>query len=358
MLAFESLCAHLGCRFSAIDRARSCAEAELANLRQLVAPSAENGTPASSPDTSIVVSGSLARREWTDGSDVDWTLLIDSPGDLLHQQATQEIRRRLEAGGYLKPGPAGVFDGMSFSHDLLHWIGGERDTNTNMTRRLLLLFESTSVSRPEVHTRVVRGILHRYTNAERSFLADTGRKYKVPRFLLNDIVRYWRTMAVDYASKRWERGDEGWALRNIKLRFSRKLLFVAGMLVCFSCFLDDSQAGDPGLFKDEEEAKQRVHKHIAEKLGVAPLDTLCDALKSYARKETAAQVLGAYDAFLQAMNSGERAHLKQLAAEDSYSDPVFSALRTHSHRFQEGLTALFYREHAVIAELTTKYGVF
>lgn len=30
-------------------------------------------------DASFVVSGSLAREEWTYGSDVDWTLLIDGP---------------------------------------------------------------------------------------------------------------------------------------------------------------------------------------------------------------------------------------------------------------------------------------
>ena len=32
-----------------------------------------------SDDLSLVVFGSLARGEWTSGSDVDWTLLIDGP---------------------------------------------------------------------------------------------------------------------------------------------------------------------------------------------------------------------------------------------------------------------------------------
>lgn len=30
-----------------------------------------------SEDTSLVVFGSLARREWTTGSDLDWTYLVD-----------------------------------------------------------------------------------------------------------------------------------------------------------------------------------------------------------------------------------------------------------------------------------------
>jgi hypothetical protein len=42
-------------------------------------------------------------------------------------------------------------------------------------------------------------------------------------FSLNDIVRFWRTMAVDFASKQRDRAGEEWGLRNAKLRMSRKL---------------------------------------------------------------------------------------------------------------------------------------
>jgi predicted nucleotidyltransferase len=354
--AFERLCRALGQSFPAIAKARKRAVEELAKLSGLAANGGEG--QASSPDTSIVVFGSLARREWTVGSDVDWTLLIDSPADLLHQTAAQEFERRLVEANYAEPGPERVFGGLSFSHDLIHWIGGERDTNQNVTRRLLLLLESTAVARPDVLTRVVRGILHRYVDGERSFLAETGRHYKVPRFLLNDVVRYWRTMAVDYASKRWERGDKGWALRNMKLRFSRKLMFASGLLVCFSCRLDEPHTGAPELFKDEEEAKQKVHQHVAEKLGTPPLDVLCAALLSWAKPETAQKTLAAYDAFLAALDSSERDHLTSLDVQRSHSDDVFKRLRGHSQEFQLGLRSLFLEEDPLLCELTKRYGLF
>src|SRR6266704_218354 len=38
----------------------------------------------SSSDASIVVFGSLARKEWTAKSDVDWTMLIDGQADPQH----------------------------------------------------------------------------------------------------------------------------------------------------------------------------------------------------------------------------------------------------------------------------------
>lgn len=35
---------------------------------------------------------------------------------------------------------------MAFSHELIHHIAGTHDTNQNLTRRLLLLFESVSAT--------------------------------------------------------------------------------------------------------------------------------------------------------------------------------------------------------------------
>ena len=173
--AFENLCKKLGQSYPAIKRARQDASEQI----QLLTALAGNGTPppaavrVASPDTSIVVFGSLARREWTSGSDVDWTLLVDSPADPLHRSAAQEFGRRLKESKYQPPGPAAVFGSLSFSHDLIHRIGGEHDTNTNMTQRVLLLLESTSLGTVDAHARVVRGIMRRYLESERSFLAES-----------------------------------------------------------------------------------------------------------------------------------------------------------------------------------------
>ncbi len=57
-----------------LREARSAAGERSAGLRKALAG-------LDSEDTSVVVSGSLARGEFTSGSDIDWTLLIDGSAD-------------------------------------------------------------------------------------------------------------------------------------------------------------------------------------------------------------------------------------------------------------------------------------
>src|SRR5258707_10422275 len=86
-------------------------------------------------DTSIVVFGSLARDEYTSGSDADWTLLIDGEANADHRQVVQKITSAIN-DIFHSPNPTGAFGGMTFSHPLIHNIGGSEDTNANTTQRI------------------------------------------------------------------------------------------------------------------------------------------------------------------------------------------------------------------------------
>jgi len=69
-----------------------------------------------SEDTSLVVFGSLARGEWTAGSDLDWTYLIDGQANSDHLRISQKIQEVLEEAHYLPPGGTGIFGNMQPRH--------------------------------------------------------------------------------------------------------------------------------------------------------------------------------------------------------------------------------------------------
>jgi hypothetical protein len=310
----------------------------------------------SSADASLVAFGSLARKEWTAGSDVDWTLLIDGQADPEHLLIAQDVAARFKKAKFDEPGATGIFGNMTFSHDLVQRIGGREDTNENTTRRILLLQESVSLGKPEAHLRVLRLIISRYLNE------DWGFKYgslpmKVPRFLLNDFVRYWRTLTVDFVEKQRGQGGHGWALRNAKLRMSRKLIFSTGMLTCFSCELLNPQARDEVV---RRKATPAMEEHLLNFMRNAPLEILAIfLLELKIGKKTAARLFSSYDAFLTLLNNLEkRKHLKNLLPDDIRTDAVFNEVRTFAREFQKGLTALFFHDHEQLRKLTIFYGVF
>lgn len=142
-----------------------------------------------SEDYSIVVFGSLARREFTQNSDLDWTLLIDAAASDDHWDVACRVREAVVSVVPREPGREGTFGSFAFSHDLVHQIGGEDDTNRNTTRRILLLLESIPFGRNDAYDRVVRGVLGRYLGEDEAFLHWRSEK-PLPRFLLNDFARF------------------------------------------------------------------------------------------------------------------------------------------------------------------------
>lgn len=309
-----------------------------------------------SEDTSIVVSGSLARDEFTLDSDIDWTLLIDGSADPRHHDLFRAVRTTIEPFEPKKPGVEGMFGSMVFSHDLIHEIGGEDDTNRNTTRRLLLLLESCAVGREDAYQRVMRNILVRYLLEDRGLWK--GSDYRVPRFLLNDFARYWRTMAVDFAYKLRKREGKGWAIRNIKLRMSRKLIYVSGLLACYRCHLDYSLEDRKAIFSNED--RHEVVEHLGQVFRQTPLEIVAEVLLRYPHLDDAARrIFSSYNEFLGILaDKTNRDHLESLTESDADKDPIYQRARDLSHSFRDGLLDFFFDRDSELGILTRNYGVF
>jgi predicted nucleotidyltransferase len=310
-----------------------------------------------SSDTSVVVLGSLGRDEFTEGSDIDWTLLVDGSADPEHLEVANKVRRIIADFSAKPVGTEGTFGSLTFSHNLIHQIGGEADTNRNTTQRILLLLESRVIGRDEAYERVVKNVLTRYIMEDLGFLERRG-PHHVPRFLLNDFARYWWTMAVDFAYKQRTRDRKGAAIRNIKLRMSRKLIYVSGLLTCFGCAQELDHFGPIAGCAGSHEGLEYIEL-LRSRLR-SPLEVLTETLLKFPHLDDAARkLLGAYDSFLRILSDEDmRNRLDELEADEYETDGLYREAREVSHRFREGLIELFFDEDSGLSELTKTYGVF
>ena len=141
----------------------------------------------------IGTNGSYARREATSGSDVDlFYLLLGQNG--LKTPSRTDFEDRIKKAGFKLPSEGGVFSEALRTEELLKNIGGLEDINELLTRRLLLLLEGEWLFNKDGYLKTRNDLLARY-------VSDRTPKDKIALFLLNDIIRYWRTICVDYEYK-------------------------------------------------------------------------------------------------------------------------------------------------------------
>ncbi len=177
----------------------------------------------------FAVVGSVGRFEALAASDVDFTPVLASQAALDqfkdHDQPLREAIRR-QLGVDVSKGeeltcPATV-DELANPAKIGCTEKGNEDNSSTLTRRILILTEGKQAG-GKLPIRLIRQrILEAYSGEDRS----RGRHVLS---LCNDLARYYRTLCIEYKSK-VDGKEERWALRNMKLRYSRKFWF-------FSCVL-------------------------------------------------------------------------------------------------------------------------
>ncbi len=353
----DVLAEKVGSKWHNLAKARAFTEKYRLELRKELAE-------VDTEDTSVVVFGSLARDEATSKSDVDWTLLVDGIADPQHLNVAHEISRRLAKIQAKPPGREGTFGNLAFSHEILHWIGGEDDSNANTTRRMLLLLESQPIGRAEAWDRVLNNVLSRYLTEDLGLWLK-AKERGVPLFLLNDIARFWRIMVVDFAYKQRARGNRGYALRSVKLGLSRKLIYASGLLACFSCHFDfpEEHWGTLSTLRNP----QLLIEHLRATLRKTPLEILATTLIGYdSLHEPVKNLFEAYDRFIGLLaeeapvfdGKSAREHLEELDVANLETDPVYGEAREIRRAFGKALTEIFLDPRSELYTTTIRYGVF
>jgi len=170
------------------------------------------------------------------------------------------------------------------------------------------------------------------------------RDYRPPRFLLNDLIRYWRTICVDFEGKRRGAGgdDPKYASRNAKLRTSRKVLFAGGLLPVLLC---------------HTKTAAEMPAFLTRQFAAPPTDRLAAAFIAQGAVPEGVRALRAYDRWIGLLSRADvRAELGALREADRDDSALFARIRVIGDELQRGLLALLYETG--LSPLTRQYGLF
>jgi hypothetical protein len=265
-------------------------------------------------DAVALTCGSYSRREATVGSDLDFYVLVPEVAQS-EPQWFQEAKAAIADIVSKPPAAGGAFDSLNRIEDLLTNFGGDCDTNQTITRRMLYLLEGDYLTNEDKFKKIRLQIIERYVDGTRE-------DHHIAQYLLNDIIRYWRTITVDYAFKTQE-ANKPWAIRNIKLVFSRKLIYASGL---FSVAMTaDRSHGE----------KVRI---LEELFSMTPLDRMIHICGESRTRE----LVKSYDMFLDRIDDPIiREHLEKLSKEDRDEDAIFRELKNEGYRFASELLMAF-----------------
>jgi predicted nucleotidyltransferase len=178
----------------------------------------------------IYATGSFARGEASEHSDIDIFFIsknyeTQNLEEIILKSELISLTREL---GFQDFSGDGEFLEIHCIKKIKEELGTKYDDYHNyFTARLLLLLESKPLFNDELYEEVISEILEVYFDEY-----DGHKETFAPIFLTNDIIRFWKTMCLNYQEKKMKRGDETLnknksRIKNLKLKFSR-------MTTCYS----------------------------------------------------------------------------------------------------------------------------
>ena len=179
-------------------------------------------------EVAAYLAGSLGRGDAGKLSDLDLFLITTRPDSerkwLEDLEILSFVVQMNENLGYGPFSNDGEYLKVYSLEKMLEALGAPQDDNENLfTARMLLLLEARCVCNQSLYDEIVDKILEHY------FRDSRGKSTFRPLFLLNDLLRYWRTLCLNYELIR-DNPDRPWRKKNINLKFSRMLTIFGTVL--------------------------------------------------------------------------------------------------------------------------------
>jgi len=282
------------------------------------------------PNFSMIICGSYARREATLSSDLDYFFIADDNKTKENiKKNTNYFSTKVSINGVRGPSEGGAFNQIETIDEFINHIGGNSDSNEKFTRRILCLMEGDSIFRKDKHREYVKKIISVY-------ITENTSSHGMATFLLNDLIRYYRTVFVDFEYKTNSAG-KAWGIRNIKLLFPRKLMYFSGILVCAL------------TIQRRWEEKREIPEEYLRLSPVERIVRICgtDCLSA----------LSYYDSYLSRMNAEEFREMLEKTSQDRETHSLeFYRIRNDSFHFSMELLNLlrkrFHDTHPIHRYLT------
>lgn len=177
----------------------------------------------------VYVTGSFGRLEATEYSDLDIFFINSQPkskpvSKLSKTLIDADFIRLIEKMGFPPFSNDGQFLEIHSLEDIINDLGSPNDDfNNYFTARLLLLLESSPLYNEAFYDKSISRMIDTYYRDFHRHVKDF-----LPIFLVNDVIRYWKTLCLNYEHRRkTESNLESKKLKtyvkNLKLVFSRKL---------------------------------------------------------------------------------------------------------------------------------------
>lgn len=282
----------------------------------------------------VAVAGSFGRMEASKQSDLDF--MIFSTAALSSESKTliiEGIRECSTAFNVTLPDSNGVFGRITQYGKLISRIGARDETIHDLAERMLLLMESRALYNKEIYQTTIESVLSGY------LWGMENDPTKEALFMLNDVIRYFRSVCVHYQPGFWRQGNE-WAIHGVKLWHSRIIMYGGLLLTILNASIKPDKVA-----------------YLRRMVVLSPLERIISVYQE-ANDDEYEKVLKLYDAFLERVQDDGFREKLAIPYEYRYSSNEYQEMKSSSLALMRELARFVFEQRGRWTDQVLDYLIF